>query len=834
MVTDSQPALFPTGMFQAYRALDGVFDEALGEEGQRRPHWESFFQSAEALQREDWQGRREALRRIQRDFGPPRHPEEKHDHYFGPGLDLIPLLIAPEEWQQLEAALQQRARLFARVVQDCHGPRRLLTSGALPPALLYANPAFLRPCHGFGNTVAHPLCFMACDLVRSNTGPWWVLSDYTRGPHGAGPALQNRLALSRVLPGEFRDAQVRRLAEFFQAQQTMLRGLAPQRGDYANVVLLTPGPFNAAWSEHAFLARYLGFTLVEGADLTVRDRRVFIKTLEGLQPVDVIFRFLEDSLCDPLELRSDSVLGVPGLLEAIRGGHVEVANMPGSGLMEANAWYPFLPALCRRLLGEELRMPSLPTQWCGQTENLEYTIAHLDELVIRPAFPGLGRRVVWPRNLTVERRQKLIRSLRENPHEFTGQAIIDTATTPALAEGRLVPRQYVLRVFLAANGPDWQVMPGGVAQLLDEAEGGAGIPIPSGVTKDTWVISCASVPPVTLLTPADQIIRPERNPSQVPSRVADNLFWLGRYAERLEDMVRVLRCALSHLTDQSGHEIGRELAVLARMLVRLDLLSARFLEPVPLQFLEKELLQRIYQSHSQGTVREVLGRLRQIAFLSRDRFSGDTWRILSKLGEETTPARGGVPSAQALAYLNQLIVNLAAFSGMEMENMTRGHGWRFLDIGRRLERAINAITLVQAGLGAEDSPGTPLEAMLEIADSVMTYRRRYLAQPQWLPVLDLLLVDETNPRSLAFQLAALKQHTGLLPRESADPLPEAVRVAELADAMAGADLARLAEAQWHSREKALSEFLLWMAGGLREASNRITHRYFSHANTQVN
>ena len=821
-------------MFQAYRALDGVFDEALGEEGQPRQHWESFFRSAEPLQREDWHERREALRRIQRDFGTPRHQEEKHDHYFGPELDLVPLLITPEEWQKIEEALQQRARLFQSVLQDAHGPRRLLTTGAIPPSLLYANPAFLRPCHGFGSPPAQPLCFMACDLVRSDAGQWWVLSDYTRSPHGAGPALQNRLALSRVLPGEFRDAQVRRLAEFFQAQQTMLRSLTPRRGDYSNVVLLTPGPFNATWSEHAFLARYLGFTLVEGGDLTVRDRRVFIKTLEGLQPVDVIFRFLEDSLCDPLELRSDSVLGVPGMLEAIRSGHVAVANMPGSGLMEANAWYPFLPALCRRLLGEELKMPSLPTQWCGQPESLEYTLAHLDELVIRPAFPGLGIRVVWPQNLTAERRQKLTRSLRENPHEFAGQAIINTATTPALGDGRLLPRQYVLRVFMAANGQEWNVMPGGVAQLLDQAEGDKGIPIPSGVTKDTWILSSASVRPLTLLSPADQIVRLERNPSQVPSRVADNLFWLGRYAERLEDMVRVLRCALSHVTDQSGHEIGRELSVLARMLVQLDLLPQRFVDPVPLQLLEKELLQRIYQSHSQGTVREVLGRLRQIAFLSRDRFSGDTWRILSKLGEEAVHAPAGVPSAQALAYLNHLIANLAAFSGMEMENMTRGHGWRFLDIGRRLERAINATTLVQAGLGAEDSYGSPLEAMLEIADSVMTYRRRYLAQPQWLPVLDLLLVDETNPRSLAFQLSALKQHTGQLPRESADPLPEACRVAELADAVAGADLARMAEAQWHSRDKALSDFLLWLAGGLRELSNRITHRYFSHANTQVN
>lgn len=830
---ESQPESPTASLFDAYRPLPGVYDEAQDEAGQPRPHWREFCQSVGRFQGEDWGNRRETLRRVRRDFGGAEPIEGRRRSNYGIELDLLPLLIAPEEWQSLETALRQRACLLDLVLRDCLGPRQLLAAGQIPPSLLFANPSFLRPCASLGVSGVPNLSFIACDLVRDVAGRWWVLNDFTRSPHGAGPALQNRLALSRVLPDEFREAHVRRLASFFQSQRDQLRGLARAQSDFSNVVLLTPGPFNAAWPEHVFLARYLGFTLVEGADLTVRDRRVFIKTLEGLQPVHVILRFLEDSLCDPLELRPDSVLGVPGLLDAIRAGHVVVTNMPGSAMMEAGAWYPFLPRLCRHLLGEELLLPSIETAWCGQSEGLNYALDHLDSRIIRPAFPGLPHRVAWPQKLTPDRRQKLARSLHENPCHYICQDILKTATIPTLAAGKLEPREYVLRVFLAAADDQWQVMPGGVVQMLDQEED-TGIPVPSGLSKDAWIISNGTVSPLSLLSPAGQIVRLERNPSQVPSRAADNLLWLGRYAERLEDMIRVYRCVLGHLADQTGNDMGPELAALVRLLVHLDLLPARFQESVSLPQLETEILQRIYQSHTQGTAHEVLARLRQIAFFLRDRFSGDTWRILSKLGEETTHLTKGAQAAQTLANLNQMIVQLAAFSGMEMENMTRGHGWRFLDIGRRLERAINSVTLIQAGLRAENAYGSPLEAMLEIADSSMTYRRRYFAQPQWVPVLDLLLADETNPRALAFQLAALREHTQQLPREGNQSLLEAKQVAELCGRLTAADFTALMEARQQPEDATLEDWLAGMAAGLRDISNALTHHYFSHANTQVN
>lgn len=834
MGTSQQPVLGPAGLFAGYPVAPHGFDEAFDAGGRPRPHWDTLVQAMDRYSSRDWQERAETLRRLQRDYSLPAAPGERQAPPWGFELDLVPLVISPAEWACLEPALIQRARLWTALLADCLGPRRCPAEGVFPSALLYANPAFLRPCTGLAAGANPPLFMIACDLVRSRAGQWSVLSDYTRIPHGAGPALQHRMTLSRVLTEEFRSNPVHRLAGFFQKARDWLRGLAAENRAYPLVALLTPGPGNPAWPEHAFLARYLGFALVEGADLTVRDRRVFIKTLEGLQPVDVILRYLDDNLCDPLELRSDSVVGVPGLLEAIRGGKAAVANLPGASLLEANAWFACLPALCHRLLGEPLLLPGVGTWWCGDPDGLAYVTEHLGELVIRPAFQGLGRRITWPQNLTSERRRRLLRAIRENPHEFVGQSIIDTATTPSLVRGRLEPRPYVLRMFLAAQGNQWSVMPGGLALLLEEAEGDSGIPIASGAAKDVWVLSPDAVAPATLLSPASQVVRPERSASQMPSRVADNLFWLGRYAERLEDMIRVLRCALARLAEETGREMSPELVALTRLLVQLDLLPQRCWDPPPADALQKELLQLVYQTHSLGTVREVLGRLRQIAFALRDRFSGDTWLILARLNEEAARPPAGVPAAQALNLLNNLVVHLAAFSGMEMENMTRGHGWRFLDIGRRLERAINATTLAQAGLALGNPPASTLEAMLEIADSVMTYRRRYFAQPEWGPVLDLLLADDTNPRALAFQLQALKNHGQELPRETSSTGFSLDRLRALEQQLEQADWPALVAGRREAGGHALDQLLQALGTSLRETSNELTHVYFNHAGMQVN
>ena len=825
-----------TPLLAGYRPAGGAYDEMLAAKGGPRPHWEKFIGSFEKLGLPELTARRDVAARILREHGVTYNIYGDTRGQGRPwALDLAPLIIPPDEWQQVEAGLAQRAKLLNLLLADFYGPQQLFKEGILPPALLQANPAFLRPCHGIVPAKNIFLFLHAVDLARSADGQWWALSDRTQAPSGAGYALENRIVLSRVLPDEFREGHVERLASFFQIMRNSLRSLATRTVAQPNVVLLTPGPHNETYFEHVYLARYLGFQLVEAGDLTVRDRRVFLKTLEGLQPVDVILRRTDDAFCDPLELRADSFLGVPGLVEAARAGNVALANALGSGAVETPALAAFLPGLVRRLLGEKLKLPSVATWWCGQEKEHAYVRENLSKLVVKRVFSrGINSEPLFGGGLTEAERDRLFAEMRDMPFDFVAQERVALSTSPVWEHGRLAPRPVVLRAYVCATPDGFKVMPGGLTRFSNSPDRLIVSMQSGGGSKDTWVVTDGPVNPLSLLQPKTQIVRLERAAAEVPSRVADNLFWLGRYAERLEDTVRLLRCVLVRLAGEMGSEETPDLAALVRLVANLDLFPAKFRERHTLAAVEREIYLLIYQPHRLGAVREVQGRLSQIAFTSRDRFSADTWRILSKLQADARPRPGRVPISEVLALLNTLIVDLAAFAGMEMENMTRGHGWRFLDIGRRLERATNIITLIQGALKVEPVDTGALEPVLEIADSVMTYRRRYFAQPQWAPALDLLLADESNPRSLAFQLNALADHMANLPRDGGrGRIGEISQIKTVIVRLENADFAALAEAQLAGRQHPVTDLLERVTVELRGFSDALTHQYFSHATAQV-
>jgi uncharacterized alpha-E superfamily protein len=660
-----------------------------------------------------------------------------------------------------------------------------------------------------------------------------VVADRTQAPAGAGYALENRLVLRRNLPEAFRDCRVRRLASFFRIQRDTLMALAPHESDQPRVVLLTPGPHNETYFEHAYLARYLGFTMVEGGDLTVRDRRVFIKTLEGLQPVDVIFRRLDDSFCDPLELRSNSSLGVAGVVEAARAGNVAIANALGSGVIETAAIMPFLPGLCRHLLGEELKLPSVPTWWGGRPSELLYMLEHLDQLVIKRAFPTEVREPIFGRKLSEREKSLLSAELRARPDHFVAQEQVSLSAAPVWHQHKMETRPVVFRTYVAAAIDSYAVMPGGLTRVSSTHD----VPIVSmqhgGGSKDTWVLSDGPVSPVTLLAPAGTPTRPERAGSDLPSRVAESLFWLGRYAERAEHTIRLLRSVVVRVADLDTTD-PLELSALLHVLVDLAMLPELFAENVPLRQLEEDMLAFIFKENPHDGLRSTLTELRRIAAVVRDRLSIDTWRILNQLHPDLRVRHGRVQFDGVLAHLNRLITDLAAFSGMEMENMTRGYGWRFLDLGRRLERAMNATSLVRRALSAGPSDNAVLEPLLEIADSSMTYRRRYFARPQLSPVLDLLLLDDANSRGVAFQLAAVSDHIRHLPRDPKAPSPtrEERLIDQAVVTLRQVDpLAVLVDEKKGARD--VTALLVSMETDLRALSEAITYFYFSHAELRV-
>ena len=827
----------PWRLLEDYRPPAGIYDEVSGPGARPHAHCETLVRSLERLGRHELSSRWEAAKRAIRDngvtynvYGDPQGVDRPWT------LDMMPLLIEPGEWNRIEGALLQRSRLLNTILADLYGPQRLLREGWLPPSLVLANPSFLRPCHGVRVPNDVYVHLLAVDLARSPDGQWRVFADRAQAPSGAGYALENRIVLSRSLPEAFRDCHVQRLGAFYRAHRDGLTALAPaSRRDHPRVVLLTPGPLNETYFEHAYLARYLGFTLVEGADLTVRDSRVFIKTLEGLRQVDVILRRLDDGFCDPLELRADSALGVAGLMEAVRTGHVTVANALGSGLVEAAAVAAFLPALCRHLLGEELLLSPARSWWCGHPDDLQYVLAHLDELVIKPSFRPATRQLVFGRALSAEQKGALRSALRARPEDYVAQTEVALSTAPVWNGQGSEPRQLVLRVYVASAGESMAVMPGGLTRV------GAASDIPivtmqrGGGSKDTWVVSEGPVTAVSLLAPTRLSVRRERLDAELPSRVADNLFWLGRHIERAEQTARLLRSVVTYVTREYMSEGTPELVALLHVLVEMEIIPPQLREPMALPALEHQLSLLFKIDTYPGVLRTNLGEVRRIASTVRDRLSLDTWRILNQLQQDFHLRHGRIQLDDVLVHLNRMITDLAAFSGMEMESMTRGHGWLFLDIGRRLERSLAATRLVRSALGAHPTHIAMLEPMLEVADSSMTYRRRYFAEAQLAPVLDLVLADVTNPRALAFQLAAMAALVAQLPRHEKAPSPtrEERTIVHAIDALGSADFDALSQPGADEAFDRLTDLLDLLEADLRGVSDTITLHYFSHAEQRV-
>jgi uncharacterized circularly permuted ATP-grasp superfamily protein/uncharacterized alpha-E superfamily protein len=830
-------------LYDGYGDTGGVYDEMSAAPGVLRPHWDKFIGSISALGAEELARRWKIARQRIRENG------VTYNVYGDPlgmdrpwTLDPIPLLIPPSEWNELEAGLIQRATLLNRILADLYGPQELLRSGLLPPALVFANPGFWRACHGL--PAVHPyLHLLAVDLARSPDGQWWVIADRTQAPSGAGYALENRIVLAETFADLFREFQVQRLASFFRSFRDNLLNLAPSRRDNPRVVLLTPGPYNETYFEHSYLARYLGFSLVQGADLTVRESRVFLQTLDGLKPVDVILRRVDDGFCDPIELLSNSFLGVAGLVEAVRAGNVVVANALGSGLIESSAFMPFLPRLSQRLLGERLKLPSIATWWCGQPGQLRYVLDNLDFLVIKPAFPSQGMEPVFGGKLAGDERSRIIARLRERPYEFAGQELVDLSTVPVWSQDGLSPRRAVLRVFLAASGDSWVVMPGGLTRVSPSLDTQVVSMQRGGGSKDTWVLSDEPVDAITLRPPPDQPVALHHGEaSDLPSRGADHLFWLGRYAERSEHLARVLRCILTRLAGESVSSGTSEWDSLMKLHDCLESPHSRLSKDEPQghldrwRDLEQEILSLIFEEQRSDSLNANLTRASRSAAQVRARLSSDMLRIVSQFEAAHTSPWGYASAGEARAVLDRCIGTLAALRGIEMENITRSSGWHFLSVGRRIERSILLVDLFRAII-VPLSPDTwsTLDMLLEVADSSMTYRSRYFTVLQTAPVLDLLMCDQSNPRSLAFQLQDLFDHCRWLsdrPLGAGWPVLKQRLLEEAATNLFGADIRHLSQPLNGGTRDQLDQLLAATGAALPALSDAITNVYFSHAEVE--
>ena len=816
-------------MLADYPPAAGRYDEMLSAAGAPRPHWERVFQQLAATSPEQLRERVQWVRRQVRENGVTYNVYADAEGADRPWeLDTLPLILPADEWAGIEAAIRQRATLLNRVLMDVYGEQRLLAEGLLPPALVYGHAGFLRPCRSLkapGNVMLH---LYAADLARSPDGRWWVVDDRTQAPSGAGYALENRLVISRLYPELFRDLRVQRLASFFATLRDSLAHWAPVEGGNAGAapfsVLLTPGPLNETYFEHTYLARYLGIPLVEGNDLTVRDDKVFLKTLTGLQRVHVILRRLDDDFCDPLELRSDSALGIPGLVQAARRGNVLVANSLGSNLLESGALLGFLPRLSERLLGEALKMPSVATWWCGEPAALADVTRRLDRLVIKGAYSQMRVDPMFGEDLDERGRARVAAMLKARPQMYVAQELVQLSQAP-VCDPSFPTRQVRaaaigLRVYACASPNGYVVMPGGLTRAATGTDSRVISMQRGGSSKDTWVLSAGPVSSFSLLKRETQPQDLVRTGLNLSSRVVENLYWFGRNSERCDGMARLLRVALTRVIEEGPAERDKSWGGITGMLTQTGIFGEKD-APTDEVAIARALRAAVLDDARPGLASGLKNLLRVSAQL-RERLSLDNWRTLNHMARRLQLGRGRqAPLTETLAELDRDIAAFMTLAGFALDGMTRDHGWRFLSIGRRIERLQFMCTLLEQALaGPADAD---LGWVLELADSSITYRSRYMARPEWLPVLDLLVRDVHNPRSVYFQLKGLNDFVGRVAEAFGGELHERMddAVSALEGIDPGADLrhgsARLGALlrEWNAASGRLSEQL-----GLR---------FFSHS-----
>jgi len=828
----------PTGeLTSLYQPPGHGFDEMLGPGGQLRPAWSRFAQGLDEIGARGLAGRADQVRRLLREngvtynvYGAARELDRPWE------LDPLPLLIPVSEWEPLASAIQQRAELLDRLLADLYGPQRLLKSGIVPPAVLFEHPNYLRNCVGIVPPGGVFLHWYAAQLARDASGRWIALGDRSQGPSGMGYAIENRLVVSRTLPRDFRNLNVMRLASFFMTLRDTLATLAQSQAqsDNPRIVLLTPGPRSSRYFEDVYLARYLGYTLVEGGDLTVRAGSVFLKTLGGLLPVDVVLRRAADFDCDPLDLRSSSTIGIPSLVQAARNGRVLIANALGSSLLEAPVIQTLLPMVCRELLGQELRLASTPAWWCGDPESLKYVEAHLDELLVRPAFIHRQVRTWAGWELSREGKQELLARIHQHPSRFVAQARIEGSTAPVWSDNRLQPWHVTLRAFAVAGPMGYQVMPGGLSRVTPHSELLTESMAGGQRSKDVWILSDQPVDSVSLLKTGTTALELRRSPNDLPSRAADYLFWLGRHIERAEATLRHVRCIIARMTSELQPTGIRELRLLVVTLSEVDLSPIKELSIDDPEFWSKlraEIWAFLIDAERYGSLAETLAAARNTASVVRDRLSVDGWQLVHQMEAAIDPDAESADLGSVLLQLNHLLMLLSAFSGLSAESMTRGPGWRFLDMGRRIERSLQMLRVIRGLLVDTRTDLIPrLEAMLEIADSSMTYRYRYQTSLQLAPVLDLILADDSNPRAIGYQLAALAEHTRTLARINGTLFPggEQQQVMAAHGELRLSDIEAFCESGSAGERVSLALFLDQMGNRMKGLSDSISHTYLTH------
>ena len=826
-----------------YAVFPNRFDEMLDSKNGVKPHWNDFQNILQKIGLAEFENRYGELKRLLRENGVTYHIYSDSGGLNRPWkLDPIPYLISPKEWVHIEEGLKQRAHLLNLILTDLYGKKDLLKKGLLPLELIYNHNGFVRQADNIDLNNKMPLTLYGADVVRNSKGGFWVISDRTQAPSGLGYSLENRSVMSRVLPDFFRDVQVRKLSGFTQLYRSAIAEIAALKNDNPKVVLLTPGPHNETYFEHAYVAAFMGYTLAQGDDLVVRDQHVWLKSINGLEKIDVIIRRVDDLFCDPLELREDSHLGVPGLMEVVRKGNVTIANPIGSAVLENPGLMAFLPNICKYYLNESLILPSIATWWCGQKSEMDYVLANLQKMKIKTIYRQDGNSTLSEGHLSTKELELVRQKIISKPYLYVGQEIAEIASTPSFTHNKLEPRFASFRNFLVAHRGLYHCMPGGLTRSSDNKDIFKVSNQLGGYSKDTWVLGAE--PAIQLSVPSfsgtKQVVGQQNTLS---SRAAENLFWVGRYVERTKSISRFLNVVIDQLNQGNKTVLEAEkifIENLLQSLTHLTMTYPGFLDSKKATTMLanpfQELMRIVFDAKVSGSLASTLNGLRRAIYAIRDKFSQYTWRAVYKMEQEwsdleQSPQKNFRSVSNAL---DNLIIYLSALLEMNRESTTQEYSFLLLDTGRRIEKATLITSLLRSTLTHKYEEAIEyrlMESVLYTCASLNTYRARYRSQLAMQPVIDLLVLDVTNPASLAYQIDMIKKNIHCLPNLIKNPgmVEEQKSIFEAYALIKLADASVLATHNVDSLVREDLDILFSKTSTLLQTvSEQLSNKYFSH------
>jgi uncharacterized circularly permuted ATP-grasp superfamily protein/uncharacterized alpha-E superfamily protein len=815
-------------------------------------HWENFLRSFNQLGTDELQSRTADINRFLKENG------VTYNIYDDPSgsnrswnLDIIPYIIEASEWNIIEAGLSQRAELFNLILKDIYGEQRLIKDGIIPMEIVYNHRGFIRECCGIPQLGKHSLVIYSADIAKSKDGKIWILNDRTQAPSGSGYTLENRMAMARIVPELFENLKVKRLSPYFNAMHNALTNIAPKKNTDPRIVILTPGPSNETYFEHSFLSSHLGFTLVQGDDLMVKDNIVWLKTLGGLERVDVIVRRVDDNYCDPLELKADSQLGVPGLLQAVRSGNVSIANPLGSSVIENPGLIPFLPAISKYFLGEPLKLPTIASWWCGQKKELEYVLNNLPKLIIKRIYRESLIRTSIDASLMGENSLTSLKAkIMAQPHLYVAQEKVDFAIMPTYVNGKLEASHALFRSFAISLNGGYKVMDGGLTRASLNKDNIVISNQLGSFSKDTWILSSKEDnQTIGFKKDQEQLTNKQTHVYQfnaVPSRNAENLYWIGRYAERVLGNARFHRTVMQYVEEANKAFMDNGLNLKQSLLQALT----NYTQTYP-GFIGKDQEEKIKEPWSElttilfdpscvGSLAFNLNGFIQSIHSVRDYWSIDTWRVIREMEDSWKLAAAAKHKGhyKTVSAVDAVITSMMAFIGLNRESISREQGWTLLDTGRKIEQSLLLISMLRATLINKNDDTVDYilrEAVLKSNENLVTYRFKFRAHLQLPLILDLMLLDSNNPKSLMYQLERLRAYMNQLPRaNTSNLLSEHQRMAlEALTALQLADKDALSELdEYSNRYLKLEEFLNKMSGFLFNISNAVSKTYFKHAQVQ--